>query len=82
MPNCSAQEAVMVANRVREAVAQSTFQLPGGTLIAITVSIGCVSYPETTENFEALIQLADDGLYAAKRNGRNRVEVLAPLRTV
>jgi two-component system, cell cycle response regulator len=41
----------------------------------ITVSLGVSSYHESLRDAEALIREADNALYRAKQNGRNRVEV-------
>lgn len=41
----------------------------------ITVSLGVSSYHEALQDKAALIREADDALYRAKQNGRNRVEV-------
>ncbi len=61
-------DAVMLADRVRAAVADATFG-PGDH--KVTVSIGVASYPEHGETAEAVIASADAGLYKAKRSGRN-----------
>lgn len=42
---------------------------------AITVSMGVASYPEHGDNWEALLRAADQALYRAKREGRNRVVI-------
>ena len=40
--------------------------------IQLTLSIGAASFPEDGDNWEAIIEKADQGLYAAKQQGRNR----------
>lgn len=40
---------------------------------SLTISIGFASYPENGKNKNALIKKADDALYIAKSQGRNRV---------
>ena len=40
--------------------------------IQLTLSIGAASYPEDGDNWESIIEKADQGLYAAKQQGRNR----------
>jgi diguanylate cyclase (GGDEF)-like protein len=40
--------------------------------VQLTLSIGVASYPTDGDNWEAIIEKADQGLYAAKQQGRNR----------
>ena len=47
---------------------------PDGTPIGVTCSFGLASYP-ALEGAGALLAAADEALYRAKRNGKNRVEV-------
>ena len=41
----------------------------------VTVSLGTATYPSDTPRREKLFYLADSALYAAKRQGRNRLVV-------
>lgn len=64
----------IVAERIRKVIEVSPFlrEISGDHLI--TVSVGVASYPDDTiEGSEALISMADNALYKAKREGRNRV---------
>lgn len=63
-----------VAERIRIAVENFEFII-GKEKIRLTISIGCSSYPENTQNPDELISLADKALYKAKESGRNRVIV-------
>jgi len=50
--------------------------LDGTPLDVVTISIGVGSYGRRlARSPDGAVQLADEALYAAKRNGRNRVEV-------
>jgi diguanylate cyclase (GGDEF)-like protein len=69
---CSLDEAVVVAERVREAFANSGIAVEDGP-VDTTVSIGVAGGPAGTE-LEVLLAAADAALYQAKRGGRNRVE--------
>jgi diguanylate cyclase (GGDEF)-like protein len=69
---CSLDEAVVVAERVREAFANSGIAVEDGP-VDTTVSIGVAGGPAGTE-LEVLLAAADAALYRAKRGGRNRVE--------
>jgi predicted signal transduction protein with EAL and GGDEF domain len=65
-------EASIAAERVRAALAAASF-VRNGQRVAVTVSIGVSSGSPTTA-VDLIITRADDALYRAKANGRNRVE--------
>ena len=66
-------EAVIVGERIREAVERKVFAAPS-PLIRCTVSVGIADYLPGTEGTEkTVIGRADQALYAAKHGGRNRV---------
>jgi diguanylate cyclase (GGDEF)-like protein len=48
------------------------------TLVVITASIGVVTYPEGSASPEALMQCADEAMYAAKEKGKNGFQVYRP----
>jgi diguanylate cyclase (GGDEF)-like protein len=74
---CSLEEAVVAAERVREAFADSGIVVEDGP-VDTTVSIGVAGGPAGTE-LEVLLAAADTALYQAKRGGRNRVEAAEEL---
>lgn len=72
LPDSDSQQAVMVAERVRAAVAAHDWtQL--GLDTAVTLSLG-VSHYLPGEGFSESVARADAALYVSKANGRNRVE--------
>lgn len=63
-----------IAENIRHATEQYQLEFDG-EIISLTISIGCYTttvVPELTT--EQLVKKADQALYLAKRNGRNRVE--------
>lgn len=69
------QEATTLAERVRRSVASHRFEIPGGTLLRCTCSVGFASYPlfqPAPATWEDTVNLADSCLYRAKAEGRNR----------
>jgi diguanylate cyclase (GGDEF)-like protein len=66
-----------IAERIREAIAKTPFQLSDGKTIPVTCSLGLCNVPAKSaeQEFDAQVRHADDALYQAKHNGRNRVSV-------
>jgi diguanylate cyclase (GGDEF)-like protein len=64
--------AQVVAERMRRAVANKSIDL-GSFRLGITVSVGISLYPAHAPSLQLLIQRADEALYQAKQEGRNRV---------
>ena len=70
--NCDLARAEERAVRIRSAIAGA--QAPGGVPgLRVTASIGVAAFPEHGGGLEELTTRADMALYAAKRNGRDRV---------
>ena len=70
------EEAHLVAERMRLAVSERDFELPDGTRLSKTCSIGFACFPFLPEQprqltWSQVVELADQGLYIAKRSGRN-----------
>lgn len=72
MPGTGAEDALHIAERVRATVAGAPFTLQDGRLIDVTVSLGLATSFKG-ERPESLLKRADEGVYAAKSGGRNRV---------
>jgi diguanylate cyclase (GGDEF)-like protein len=79
LPESDRTNATGAAERLRSAIAAHSFAV-GQTPIQVTVSIGVVvGHSNSAEQtVEDLLAAADSALYAAKNNGRNRVEVTGP----
>jgi diguanylate cyclase (GGDEF)-like protein len=67
-------QAVAAAERLRAAMADSPVILNEGTSTTVTISLGVAALAASDLHGEGLLRRADQALYAAKRNGRNRVE--------
>jgi len=74
-PNCTLTYALTLAERLRACVANEPFKTSAG-MIPVTLSLG-IATTNLTLSVDALFDLADEALYRAKRNGRNRVELTA-----
>jgi two-component system cell cycle response regulator len=73
MPETKLDDAVKVAERIRNNIEQKTVTHEGNT-IKVTVSIGVAQALEDS-TMESLLDSVDKALYRAKENGRNRVEI-------
>jgi diguanylate cyclase (GGDEF)-like protein len=73
LPETGADSAFVLAERIRQRVADREFDL-NGRIVQITISAGVATYPGRGEmSARDLIDAADASLYAAKHAGRNRV---------
>jgi diguanylate cyclase (GGDEF)-like protein len=78
LPKCGLPNAMQRANELREIVASAPVACSGQEKL-ITMSMGvAISATDGKNDLEALLNQADAGLYAAKNNGRNRVEHFLP----
>ena len=66
-------DAARVANEIRRDLEARVVHGPDGQEVRATVSAGCAAIDPSNPTREALIERADNALYAAKRGGRNRV---------
>lgn len=73
-PYTNRHQALAAAERIRKNVENYVFEANGGIETArLTVSIGLSSYPENAIFYGDLVEKADEALYLAKEEGRNRV---------
>jgi two-component system, cell cycle response regulator len=75
MPDTPPHVAAEVAERLRSEIESEQFRIANGSdAIDVTVSVGVTSLVHSeAENAKALLKRADEALYEAKSNGRNRV---------
>ena len=74
LPDTGIDEAERVAERIRRNLETQSVTLAGGRERRITASFGVTEYRPGDQTWSGLVREADDAMYAAKRNGRNRVE--------
>ena len=74
MPDTDHALAQVVAERIRKKVCEKPFIIhKGRQMIDVTVSIGLASSLQGQETQDVLLKQADEALYQAKHDGRNRV---------
>ncbi len=74
LPDHSKKKAMAVAEDIRSAIKKETIDLRR-IKTTVTVSIGVAGFPEDAKVADELIKKADERLYIAKRQGKDRVEV-------
>src|SRR5476649_502508 len=74
LPDTSALGASLIAEKIRSAISACQIEHAGSEFGRVTASIGTVSRePQTDNDLTAVIKAADEALYNAKANGRNKV---------
>jgi len=75
LPETNNPAALVLAERLRARIANEPFHLDSGHKLNVTISIGVyTTLGESSEGYQEVIQRADRAMYAAKTNGRDRVE--------
>ncbi len=74
LPETGLEEARMAAERVRLAIEKAVIRFDGLSL-SCTVCAGVSGSEVHGPDFDRMLRGADEALYVAKRNGRNRVEI-------
>ena len=78
-PETTLDEALVVAERLRVAVAEASVTTPSGARVRVTVSCGVAAHRELrAATVDELLAAADAALYRAKALGRDRVEIAQP----
>ena len=74
LPECCMECAVAFAQRLCSYISSNIIDTPDG-MIPVTISLGVAdSGKGGVQDAQSLVKAADDALYKAKKNGRNRVE--------
>jgi two-component system, cell cycle response regulator len=74
LPETPAEGALVVAEKIRAAIAEEPFASDGEEPVEVTVSIGAATFPEDGTGMQDLVGAADRAMYKAKEAGRDRVE--------
>jgi len=73
LPDTSLQDAMKRAEFIRKLVADEIAVNRDDVRIGVTTSVGVAACPETSAGIDQALKAADNALYQAKRQGRNRV---------
>ena len=66
-------QAFLTAEKVCKTIAAKPFKIAANTEKQVTISLGVSTFPDHGQTVQEMIEHADQGLYAAKENGRNQV---------
>jgi diguanylate cyclase (GGDEF)-like protein len=80
LPGTDAEGGAHLADRVRSALLERSFLGRDGSVVTVTCSFGVATHEPGGDDRE-LFAAADRALYRAKHEGKNRVEVAAPVRS-
>ncbi|TRX74611.1 GGDEF domain-containing protein [Pseudomonas mangiferae] len=72
LPGCDPQQARQIAERLQREVQRQTFNAEGATF-GVTLSQGLTTLRSSDRDLDALYSRADEGMYRAKRQGKNQV---------
>ncbi len=72
LSDLSENEALAIGNRVRRAIEERSL-ISNSMVVQVTVSGGLYYAPIGFKDFDGAFKIADDCLYRAKANGRNRI---------
>jgi diguanylate cyclase (GGDEF)-like protein len=77
LPDANLEAAELCAERLRDDAEQLVVQYQGQTLPGITFSIGLAVYPQHAASEDLLLRVADEAMYQAKHNGKNKIVIAA-----
>ena len=78
MPDTDGTLGLLVGERIRQKIASEPFKAESGAAsLRVTVSIGVSTLMSSSDTPQSMLKRADEALYRAKRDGRNRVAAAA-----
>lgn len=75
LPGVDSKGGMIAAERIRAAIAECKLEQVG----KITASIGVATFLEHSLKLDELMEITDQAMYSAKRNGRNQVQLAKPI---
>jgi len=75
LPETGADGAMVVAERVRERIAEHDFLAREGLNCRLTASAGVATLPDLVPTVDGLLQAADDAMYRVKANGKDGIRL-------
>ena len=75
LPGIDSAGGLIAAERIRAAIADCNLEQIG----KITASIGVATFLEHSNKVDELLEITDQAMYSAKRNGRNQVQLAKPI---
>ncbi len=75
LPRTSQEQTIQVAQRIKNSVSDLVFNPGTKNEFKTTVSMGIAMFPNEGDSSQKLLQSADQSLYAAKRGGRDKIEI-------
>ncbi|MBN2429483.1 MAG: GGDEF domain-containing protein [Deltaproteobacteria bacterium] len=73
LPRCTEKNALIPLGKLQETINSTNFVIDSGKSVRISVSIGVTEMKTGDEDMFKVIDRADEALYYAKKNGRNRI---------
>ena len=73
VPETTLEQALQAGERLCDCIGGELFRANRETRLRVTASVGIATLEPSDDGVDALLKRADGALYAAKRNGRNRV---------
>lgn len=71
----SMEDTLEIAERIRQVIADHTFEYQNKEIPNVTVSIGVAMLDQQIESWEELFAKADEAVYVSKRSGKNKVSL-------
>jgi diguanylate cyclase (GGDEF)-like protein len=78
LPNNNSEQGLQVAEQLRAKTAATQITIDSNISLTLSASFGVAHYCTGDSEWSAVLHRADNALYAAKKQGRNRVVDLAP----